>query len=69
MMFIIIWAAGKFFSSLLSLFYELTTCFYVSFRLMISLQPQTITLYAQLHTPPLPTTVDPCEQGGQWSGN
>lgn len=45
-------AAGKFFSSFLSLFYELTNCFYLSFRLTTTLQPRNGTPYAQLAMPP-----------------
>jgi hypothetical protein len=45
-------AAGKLFSSLLSLFYELTSCFYLSFRLTTTLQPKNGMPYAQPAMPP-----------------
>jgi hypothetical protein len=69
MTFIVVWATDKFFFSLLSLFYGLTSCFYLSFRLTTTFQPRNSMLYAQPPTPPFPTTVGPCEQGGRWSGN
>jgi len=70
MTFIIVWATGKFSSPLLhSLFYGLTNCFYLSFRLTTTLQPQSGMPYAQPPTPPFPTTVGPCKWGGKWGGD